>query len=63
MQSPSFQFSISCLDIEKLKYIVAEYRMDTAMLVMKWKATDRIIEHIVTTAAMRARKGVAFRGS
>src|SRR5262245_33358781 len=42
---------LQTLDVEKLKDIVAEYGMDTAKLVMKWKTSDRIIEHIVATAA------------
>lgn len=52
---------LQMLDIEKLKDIVAEYGMDTAKLVMKWKTADRIVEHIVTSASMRSRKGDAFR--
>ena len=53
--------SLIALDIEQLKDIVAEYGMDQAKLVMKWNATERIIDHIVSTAISRSKKGDAFR--
>jgi hypothetical protein len=49
------------LDLERLRDVVAEYRMDPNKLVMKWKDRERIIDHIVTTSASRGRKGDAFR--
>jgi hypothetical protein len=49
------------LDIEQLRDVVAEYRMDPNKLVMRWKDRDRIVEHIITTSISRARKGDAFR--
>jgi hypothetical protein len=49
------------LDLEQLRDVVAEYRMDPNKLVMKWKDRERVIEHIATTAASRGRKGDAFR--
>ena len=49
------------LDIEKLKDIVSEYRLDPSRLVMKWKDKDRIIEHIIKAALSRAEKGDVFR--
>ena len=49
------------LDLEQLRDIVAEHGMDPGKLVMKWKTRERIIEHIVETAATRAKKGEAFR--
>jgi len=49
------------LDIEKLKDIVSEFRLDSSRLVMKWKDKERIIEHIVKAAISRAEKGDVFR--
>ena len=51
---------LSELDIEQLKDIVAEYGMDTAKLVMKWKSTERIIDRIVEVSVNRSKKGEAF---
>ena len=48
------------LDIEQLKDIVAEYGMDTAKLVMKWKSPERIIDRIVEVSVNRSKKGDAF---
>ncbi len=48
------------LDIEQLKDIVAEYGMDTAKLVMKWKSQERIIDRIVEVSVSRSKKGDAF---
>lgn len=49
------------LDLEKLRDIVAQYGMDPQRLVMKWKTKEKVVEHIVTMAVQRARKGEAFR--
>lgn len=49
------------LNLEQLRDVVAEYRMDPNKLVMKWKDRERVIEHIVVTAVSRERKGDAFR--
>lgn len=49
------------LDIEKLKDIVSDYRLDSSRLVMKWKVKERIIEHIIKSALSRAEKGDVFR--
>lgn len=49
------------LDLEQLRDIVAGYGMDPGKLVMKWKTRERVVDHIVETAAARARKGEAFR--
>lgn len=49
------------LDLEQLRDIVAEYGMDPAKLAMKWKAADRVIDLVVSTAALRLTKGDAFR--
>lgn len=49
------------LDLEQLRDIVAEYGMDPSKLAMKWKAADRVIELVVSTAALRLTKGDAFR--
>ena len=49
------------LDLEQLRDVVAEYRMDPNKLVMKWKDRERVIDHIVTTSVARGRKGDAFR--
>lgn len=53
--------SLSALDVEQLKDIVAEFGMDPSKLVMKWKEAGRIVDHIVETALQRASKGAAFR--
>lgn len=49
------------LDVEALKDIVAEYGMDSANLVLKWKTRERIMTHIVSTVQSRSKKGDAFR--
>ncbi len=49
------------LDIEQLRDIVADYGMDPAKLVMKWKTPERVIDKIVEISLTRARKGDAFR--
>jgi len=49
------------LTLEQLRDIVSEYGMDKSQLVMKWTKAQRIVDHIVATAATRARKGDAFR--
>jgi hypothetical protein len=49
------------LDLEQLRDVVAEYRMDPNKLVMKWHDRERIVDHIVETAMMRSKKGDAFR--
>jgi hypothetical protein len=49
------------LDLEQLRDVVAEYRMDQSKLVMKWKDRERVIKHILSTALNRGRKGDAFR--
>lgn len=49
------------LDIEKLKDIVSDYRLDPSRLVMKWKDKNRIIEHIIKASLSRAEKGDVFR--
>jgi hypothetical protein len=52
---------LAALDLEQLRDVVAEYGMDPNKLVMKWKDRERVVDHIVTTAASRSRKGDAFR--
>ena len=52
---------LSELDIECLKDIVAQYGMDPANLVMKWKKPEKIIDRIVGISVRRACKGDAFR--
>lgn len=49
------------LHIEQLKDIVAQYGMDPSKLVMKWKDSKRISDHIIETSMTRATKGDAFR--
>lgn len=49
------------LDIEKLKDIVSEFRLDPSRIVMKWKDKDRMIDHIIKAALSRAEKGDVFR--
>jgi hypothetical protein len=49
------------LDLEQLRDVMADYRMDPSKLAMKWKDRERVIDHIVATAIERAQKGDAFR--
>ena len=49
------------LSLEQLLDIVAEFGMDSSKLVMKWKSSDRVSEHIVDNAKRRSVKGDAFR--
>ena len=52
---------LAALSLDQLLDIVAEFVMDPSKLVMKWKRTDRLVDHIVNTAQRRAVKGDAFR--
>jgi len=52
---------LQLLPLDKLLDIVAEFGMDTSKLVMKWKDTSRIGEHIIDNAKRRSVKGDAFR--
>src|SRR5262249_40895852 len=49
------------LDLEQLRDVVADHRMDPNKLVLKWKDRNRVIDHILETAAARTKKGDAFR--
>lgn len=49
------------LSMEQLRDVVAEYRMDPNKLVMKWQDREKVINHIMTTAQARGKKGDAFR--
>lgn len=49
------------LTLDRLLDIVAEFAMDPSKLVMKWKSTERVVEHIVDSAKRRSVKGDAFR--
>ena len=49
------------LDLERLRDIVAEHRMDPSRKVMKWKTASRVSDEIVALSLMRARKGDGFR--
>jgi len=55
------QLKLEELDIEKLKDIVSEFRLDPSRIVMKWKDKNRIIEHIIKASLSRAEKGDVFR--
>lgn len=56
----ALRMGLGRLDIEQLKDIVADYGMDPAKLVMKWKDPQRIIDRIVELSIGRARKGESF---
>lgn len=58
---PGLREALSGLDLERLKDIVAEHRMDPSTLAMKWRTPERVIDLIVSTVASRDRKGYAFR--
>ena len=49
------------LDLEQLRDILAEHRLDHDRLAMKWKDPSRVIDRIVERVAARAAKGSAFR--
>jgi len=49
------------LDLEQLRDVIADHRMDPSKLAMKWKDRERVIDHIVATAVERGQKGDAFR--
>jgi len=49
------------LNLEQLRDIIAEYRMDPDNLAMRWKSPNRLVERIVELARGRATKGDAFR--
>ena len=57
----SLREALRGLDLEQLRDIVAEYGMDPSKLAMKWKAANRVIDLMVSTAALRLTKGDAFR--
>lgn len=49
------------LSLEQLLDVVAEFGMDPARLVMKWKSAERVVDHIIESATRRSSKGDAFR--
>lgn len=52
---------LASLDLEQLRDVMADYRMDPSKLAMKWKDRERVIDHIVATSVERGQKGDAFR--
>lgn len=58
---PALRSRLANLDLEELKDIVAEFGMDQAKLVSKWKDRERVIGHIIETVRTRSKKGDAFR--
>ena len=57
----SLREALCKLDLEQLRDIIAEHQMDSSKLAMKWKAADRVIDLVVSTAARRLAKGDMFR--
>lgn len=51
---------LNSLTLEQLRDIVAEYGMDSANKVMRWKDITKVITHIVDYSDQRAQKGNAF---
>ncbi len=51
---------LDSLDLDQLRDIVSQYRMDPGGLVRKWKTKERVIDLIIRVAAQRATKGEAF---
>ena len=49
------------LNLEQLRDILSEHRLDHDRLAMKWKDPTRVTERIVERVAARASKGSAFR--
>lgn len=58
---PALRTALETLSLDQLRDIVAEFGMDPGKLVMKWVATERIIDRIVEMSITRAHKGSAFR--
>lgn len=58
---PALRQRLQGMTLDQLRDIVSEHGMDKAHLVMKWARPERVMEHILATAATRARKGDAFR--
>lgn len=52
--------TLSGLDIEKIKDIIAQNGMDTSRLAMKWKNKEKLIDLIVRFVAARNEKGNSF---
>jgi len=55
-----FKAALETLSIEELKDVMAENGMDTAKLAMKWKDTNRLINHIIGTTQRRSSRGEIF---
>ena len=53
--------SLSAMDLEQLKDIVAGYGLDRARLALKWRKPERLINLIVDTVKNRTHKGDVFR--
>jgi hypothetical protein len=49
------------LDLDQLRDILAEHRLDHDRLAMRWRDPVRVIERIVDRVTARASKGSAFR--
>ena len=49
------------LELEQLRGVLADYRMDRSKLAMKWKDRRRVIDQIIVTAIERGKKGDAFK--
>jgi hypothetical protein len=49
------------IDLERLRDILAEHRLDHDGLAMKWKDPARVIDRIIDRVAARTSKGSAFR--
>ena len=53
--------SLSGMNIDELKDIVAGYGFDRARLALKWRRAERLVDLIVDTVKNRTHKGDAFR--
>lgn len=51
------------LELEQLRDMIAEHRMNTDGLALRWKKVDRVIGRIVERVVDRAAKGDAFRSA
>jgi len=52
---------LHALSLDQLLDVAAEFGMDPARLVMKWRSPDRVADHIIESANRRSVKGDAFR--
>ena len=53
--------ALAGLELDQLKDIIAGHGMDRSRLALRWRSTNRLVDMIVDTVKIRARKGDVFR--